>query len=149
MVSASDAAGGPRRRALPRPTPAAAASRRAEQDQIIDFSADQVTYDSDADVVTASGAVRMSRDGNYRRRRPGHLEPQDRRGSRQGNVVMLTPQGDKLIGDNVALTDTLRDGTIDNLLVVLESGGAHRGAPAAPAPAMSPRSRMRSTRPAR
>ena len=33
------------------------------------------------------------------------------------------PQGDKLIGDNVVLTDTLRDGTIDNLLVVLESGG--------------------------
>ncbi len=43
---------------------------------------------------------------------------------------MLTPQGDKLIGDNVQLTDTLRDGTIDNLMVVLESGGriaAQRG----------------------
>ena len=35
----------------------------------------------------------------------------------------MNPQGDKLIGDNVVLTDTLRDGTIDNLLVVLESGG--------------------------
>jgi LPS-assembly protein len=35
-----------------------------------------------------------------------------------------------LIGDNVQLTDTLRDGTIDNLMVVLESGGrlaARRG----------------------
>ena len=30
-----------------------------------------------------------------------------------GNVVLLTPQGDKLIGDNVALTDTLRDGTVE------------------------------------
>ena len=35
------------------------------QDQNVAFSADQVTYDSDADVVTASGAVRMNRDGNY------------------------------------------------------------------------------------
>jgi LPS-assembly protein len=40
-----------------------------------------------------------------------------------GNVVVVTPQGDKLVGDNVVLTDTLRDGTVDNLLVVLESGG--------------------------
>ena len=50
----------------------------------------------------------------------------------QGNVVLLTPQGDKLVGDNVVLTDTLRDGTVDNLLVVLESGGriaAQRGSP--------------------
>ena len=41
----------------------------------------------------------------------------------QGNVVLLTPQGDKLIGENVLLTDDFRDGTIENLLVVLESGG--------------------------
>src|SRR5205823_14075909 len=41
----------------------------------------------------------------------------------RGNVVLLTPQGDKLVGDNVRLTDTLRDGTVDNLMVVLESGG--------------------------
>ena len=33
------------------------------------------------------------------------------------------PQGDKLVGNSVVLTDTLRDGTIENLLVVLESGG--------------------------
>ena len=60
----------------------------------------------------------------------------------------LTPQGDKLVGDNVLLTDTLRDGTIDNLLVVLESGGriaASRGT----RPATSPRSTTPFTRHAR
>ncbi len=36
---------------------------------------------------------------------------------------MMNPQGDKFIGDNVVLTDTLREGTVDNLLIVLESGG--------------------------
>ena len=41
----------------------------------------------------------------------------------QGNVVVVNPQGDKLIGDSVLLTDSLRDGTVDNLLVALESGG--------------------------
>ena len=89
----------------------------------IDFSADQVTYDSGADIVTASGAVRMAREGNYLaadqvvwNRKSGEVRA-------QGSVVMVTPQGDKLIGENVVLADTLRDGTIDNLLVVLESGG--------------------------
>jgi LPS-assembly protein len=94
----------------------------AEQEQIVEFSADQVTYDSDADVVTASGAVRMNREGNYLaadevvwNRKTGQVFA-------KGSVVLLTPQGDKLIGDNVQLTDTLRDGTVDNLLVVLEGG---------------------------
>ena len=94
----------------------------AEQEQIVEFSADQVTYDSDADVVTASGAVRMNREGNYLaadevvwNRKTGQVFA-------KGSVVLLTPQGDKLIGDNVQLTDTLRDGTVNNLMVVLEGG---------------------------
>jgi LPS-assembly protein len=91
-------------------------------DQIVEFSADTVTYDSDADVVTASGEVRMSREGNYVaadqvvwNRKSGQVHA-------LGNVVLVTPQGDKIVGENVQLTDTLRDGTIQNLLIVLESG---------------------------
>ena len=90
---------------------------------VVSFSADQVTYDSEADVLTASGAVRMSREGNYLAadevvwtRSTGEVRA-------RGSVVILTPEGDKLVGENVVLTDTLRDGTVDNLLLVLESGG--------------------------
>ena len=95
----------------------------ANSDQIIEFSADQVAYDGDADVMTATGAVRMNREGNYLAadeviwdRKTGEVRA-------LGNVVILTPEGDKLIGENVKLTDTLSDGTVENLLVVLESGG--------------------------
>lgn len=103
-----------------------------EQDApaVVEFSADQVAYDSERDVITASGQVRMSREGNYLAadrvswdRRTGEVRA-------EGNVVVVDPQGDKLIGDSVVLSDTLRDGTVDNLLVVLESGGriaAERG----------------------
>jgi LPS-assembly protein len=111
----------------PAPVPSTAA---VKPDQIVDFSADTVAYDGDADVVTASGEVRMNREGNYLaadqvvwNRKSGEVRA-------IGNVVVLTPQGDKLVGDNVVLTDTLQDGTVENLLVVLEGGGriaARRG----------------------
>ena len=94
----------------------------AEPDQIVDFSADVVDYDDKADVVTASGEVRMSRDGNYLAADQVIWERQTGQVFAKGNVVVLTPQGDKLVGDTVQLTDTLRDGTVDNLTVVLENG---------------------------
>ena len=47
------------------PDPSVTAGAPAEPVEEVEFSADQVTYDSNADVVTASGAVRMKRDGNY------------------------------------------------------------------------------------
>jgi LPS-assembly protein len=37
---------------------------QAETPSLIEFSADHVVYDSDNDVVTATGAVRMNREGN-------------------------------------------------------------------------------------
>lgn len=97
---------------------------------VVEFSADQVSYDSESEIVSATGRVRMAREGNYLaadrvtwNRRTGEIRA-------EGNVVVVDPHGDKLVGDTVVLTDTLRDGTIDNLLVVLESGGriaAERG----------------------
>ena len=96
----------------------------------IEFSAESVTYDSDADFVSATGAVRMARDGNYLAADRVTWSRVTGQVRAEGNVVVVNPQGDKLIGENVVLTDTLRDGTIDNLLVVLESGGrlaAERG----------------------
>ncbi len=89
----------------------------------IEFSADTITYDSDTEIVEASGAVRMVREGHYLaadrviwNRHTGEVQA-------QGNVVVLTPEGDRLVGDDVVLTETLRDGTVQNLLIVLESGG--------------------------
>ena len=89
----------------------------------VDFSADQVIYDSNADLVIAEGQVRMSRDGNYLAANRVSWDRKSGQVVAEGDVVVVNPEGDKLIGDRVDLTDTLRDGTIDNLLIVLESGG--------------------------
>ena len=89
----------------------------------IDFSADSVSYDTNADFVTAEGRVRLARDGYYLaadkvlwNRKSGEV-------SADGNVVVLSPEGNRIVGDHVVLSDNLRDGTVANLLIVLDSGG--------------------------
>ena len=99
-------------------------------DAVIEFSADQIVYDSDTDIVSATGQVRMSRDGNYLAADKVTWNRITGQVLAEGNVVVVNPQGDKLVSDSVALTDTMREGVVDNLLVVLESGGriaAQRG----------------------
>lgn len=106
----------------PSATATAPAAPLPSQDEIIQFTADSVAYDSNADVVTASGEVRMNRDGNYLAADKVIWERKTGNVYAKGNVVLLTPEGDKLVGDTVQLTDTLRDGTVDNLMIVLENG---------------------------
>ena len=102
----------------------------ASPDEIVSFTADQVVYDSDADVVTASGEVRMFRDGNYLAAKQVVWNRKTDEVRATGDIVLLTPEGDKLVGDDVVLTDQMHDAAVNNLLVVLESGGriaAQRG----------------------
>jgi LPS-assembly protein len=65
----------------------------------------------------------MSREGNFLAANQVSWDRKSGRVVAEGDVVVVNPEGDKLVGDRVELTDTLRDGTIDNLLVILESGG--------------------------
>jgi LPS-assembly protein len=107
--------------------PAAAPEKPGEQ---IDFAADQLEYQNDTDVVTASGDVQMVREGNRVRadrvvwnRKTGQVRA-------IGNVRIVNPGGDIAYGDSVVLTDTLKDGMVENLLIVLIDGGriaARRG----------------------
>ena len=102
----------------------AQASAAADQtDPQVNFSADQLTYDSDADVVMATGAVHMVREGNQLdadkvtwNRVTGDVRA-------EGRVRVTNPQGDVAYGDTFTLTDTLRDGVVENLLLVLQDGG--------------------------
>jgi LPS-assembly protein len=99
-------------------------------DQVVAFTADQVIYDSEADVVTANGDVRMAREGNYLAAKQVVWNRKTDEVRAIGDIVLLTPQGDKLIGDEVVLTDQMHDAAVNNLLVVLESGAriaAQRG----------------------
>ena len=89
----------------------------------IEFAADTLTYENDSEVVTATGEVRLSRDGNYLASDSVAWDRKTGKVQAAGNVVIVDPQGNKLVGDRVDLTDSLKDGTIDNLLVALDTGG--------------------------
>jgi LPS-assembly protein len=91
--------------------------------KLVQFSADTLEYDEPADVVTALGEVRMTRDGNRLRadkvvwnRRTGQVVA-------SGDVAVANPQGDIAYGDSIELTDSLKGGVVDNMLVVLDRGG--------------------------
>ena len=89
----------------------------------IAFSADQLVYERDADTVTALGEVRMNPEGYHLRadrviwnRGSGEVRA-------EGGVRVISPEGDVAYGDSVVLEDNLRDGVVQNLLLVLADGG--------------------------
>jgi LPS-assembly protein len=105
-------------------TPATGEERR------VNFTADQLTYDTNNEVVTVSGRVEMISEGNNLRADRVIWNRESGEVRAEGNVRIVNPQGDAAYGDSIVLTDTLRDGVVDNLLVVLEDGGrlaANRG----------------------
>ncbi|WP_294076355.1 LPS assembly protein LptD [Sphingomonas sp.] len=104
------------------PPPPSAAPLPDDPDQI-QFSADLAEYDSQGDVVTVSGDVRLFREGN--RLRADKVVWNRRSGAvvATGNIAVTNPEGDTAYGDRIELTDSLKDGAIDNMLVVLEQGG--------------------------
>jgi len=94
-----------------------------ETDDQIGFAADALVYDSQSEIVTANGNVQLLREGNRLRadkvvwnRNTGQVEA-------QGNVSVTDPEGNTAYGDRFDVTDTLKDGAVDNMLMVLKSGG--------------------------
>ncbi|AUW58871.1 LPS-assembly protein LptD [Sphingobium sp. SCG-1] len=89
----------------------------------IAFAADQLDYNSNTDVVTATGNVQMVRQGNRLRADGVTWERKTGKVLATGNVSVTDPEGNIAYGDKVDVTDTLKDGVVENMLLVLESGG--------------------------
>ncbi|RYD66020.1 MAG: LPS-assembly protein LptD, partial [Sphingomonadales bacterium] len=110
------------------PPPLATAS--SETPDEIQFNADQLDYDFENEIVSATGDVRLYRRSDRLRadrvvwnRKTGQVVA-------EGNIVIVNPEGDSAYGDKIELTDSLKDGVVENMLVVLDAGGriaAQRG----------------------
>ena len=103
--------------------PATAPVTTPAASESIGFAADTVSYDDTADTVTASGNVELDREAWRLRADQVVWDRRTGRVMANGNVALTSPQGDTAYGDSVELTDTLRDGVVDNLLVVFTEGG--------------------------
>lgn len=89
----------------------------------VQFSADGLEYDTKAELVTATGEVRMTREGNRLRADKVVWDRKTGKVLATGAIAVTNPQGDIAYGDSIELTDSLKDGVVDNMLVVLERGG--------------------------
>ena len=106
----------------PAPTPAPAPPPSTGERQI-DFEADGLEYDSDADVVTATGNVLLrSGDQSVRadavswNRMSGQIVA-------TGNIRFVDEDGNQLFTDRLELTDELKAGAMSNLLLAFREGG--------------------------
>lgn len=107
----------------PAPAPVQGDAPTPANEEEVTFAADTLAYDSDGEVVTASGNVRMMRQGA--RLRADSVRWNQKTGvvRAEGNVAIVNASNDTVYGDSVELTDTLKDGVVENLLLVLNDGG--------------------------
>jgi LPS-assembly protein len=87
------------------------------------FAADKVEYAQNSDLVTATGNVVLRRDDQSVRsdlvtwnRKTGQIVA-------TGNVRLIDQDGNQLFTDRVELTDELKTGAMENLLIALRQGG--------------------------
>jgi LPS-assembly protein len=91
--------------------------------RIIDFEADTLAYDSENDVVIASGNVvlrsedRSVRANEVRWDRPAGVI------TATGNVRFVDERGNQLYTESVELTDEFEAGSMEDLLLALRAGG--------------------------
>ena len=88
----------------------------------VGFAADNLNYDSDSEVVVAEGNVAMNREAISMRADKVTWNRKTGQVFAEGNVAIKSAEGDTAYGDRIELTDSLRDGVVENLLVVLDNG---------------------------
>lgn len=102
------------------PPPSSTPSASGDQ---VQFTATNLEYDSKEDIVTATGDVRMYRSGDRLRADKVVWNRKTGKVHASGNIAVVNPGGDTAYGDSIELTDALKDGVVDNMLLVLEKGG--------------------------
>jgi LPS-assembly protein len=89
---------------------------------MVEFQSDTLSYDEKGDVITATGNVVVRRDGQVL---TADTVVYDRRSgivSASGNVRVESGDGTRAVADSFELTESLKDGAVDNILLILADG---------------------------
>lgn len=103
--------------------PAPAAPPSTGESQQIGFEADTVDYDQNGEEVTASGNVVLRRAAQSVRADAVQWNRKTGRIVASGNVRLVDENGNQLFTERVELTDALKTGMMENLLLVMREGG--------------------------
>lgn len=101
----------------------AASATPNQAEQPVAFEADGVEYSTESEIITATGNVVLNRSGQSVKanrvtwnRKSGVIVA-------DGDVRMLDENGNELFTERVELTEELRTGAMENMLMVLREGG--------------------------
>jgi LPS-assembly protein len=101
-----------------------AAPPSADPNEIpVAFAADKVEYAQNSDQVTATGNVVLRRDDQSVRSDVVTWNQKTGQIIATGNVRLIDENGNQLFTDRVELTDELKTGAMQNLLIALRQGG--------------------------
>ncbi len=98
------------------------AGQRAEQSTIA-FEADQLEYSEDDETVTAIGNVVLRREGQSVRADRVTWNRDNGQIVATGGIRLVDEDGNQLFTDRLELTDELRTGAMENMLLALREGG--------------------------
>ena len=99
------------------------APREPGQSEPIEFEADQVSYDSNADTITAQGNVILRNSDGSVRADTVVWDRDTRLILATGNVRFVDRSGNQLFTESIELTDTFEAGAMEDLLIALRAGG--------------------------
>lgn len=103
--------------------PAATPAPAPAQSEEIAFEADRLEYKQDADVVTALGNVVLRRDGQTVRADSVTWNRVSGEIFAEGNIRFVDADGNQLYVEKLELTDELKAGAMENMLLALREGG--------------------------
>lgn len=98
-------------------------SSAAEEQREVAFEANELSYDSDNDLVTASGNVIMRSGEQSVRADQVNWDRKANTITATGNIRFVDGDGNVLYTDNLTLTDDLKVGAMKNMLLALREGG--------------------------
>lgn len=94
-----------------------------DEERVLDFEANELSYDSEAEIVTASGDVVLRSDDRSVRADEVVWYRDSGRIVATGNIRFVDETGNQLFTDQIELTDEFEAGAMEELLIALRAGG--------------------------
>ncbi len=109
--------------ASPRRAPGTPAAQPLTRTDPVAFTADEVQYDRDNALVTATGNVEAWQNDNILRADKITFDRNTNVAAASGHVVIVQPDGQVLFSDYAELTEGLRDGVLRGMRAILAENG--------------------------